>query len=280
MIQRRMDTLACAFAIALLASVPAPAQKSRSEAGPVSRLSIGDTFQLRSQVLHETRRINVYLPASYNDSSQRLPVLYMPDGGLAEDFLHIAGLLQVSAANGTMRPFVLVGIENTQRRRDLTGPTTIAEDKAIAPRVGGSDAFRRFIRTELMPAVRQRYRTTAETAIIGESLAGLFVVETFFLEPDLFDSYAAIDPSLWWNGGQLVREAQTRLAGGLPRAKALYLAASRDDRDGRTQQMAGVLTEKAPANLRWHYDAMPEETHATIYHPAALRAVRLLFPPK
>lgn len=70
------------------------------------------------------------------------PVLYMPDGGIEEDFLHVAGLVQVSVGNGTMRPFILVGIENTARRRDLTGLTTRAEDKKIAPKVGGSAAFR------------------------------------------------------------------------------------------------------------------------------------------
>ena len=245
----RHETLACAVAIALLLSIPTPAQKARSHAGPVSRLSVGDTFLLRSDVLHETRRINVYLPPAYADSPQGLPVLYMPDGGLAEDFLHVAGLLQVSTANGTMRPFMLVGIENTQRRRDLTGPTDSAEDKKIAPQVGGSEAFRRFIRSELMPAVRQRYRTTAETAIMGESLAGLFVVETLFLQPDLFDSYVAIDPSLWWNSARLVAEADARFAGGLPRAKALFLAASRDDRDrrsGATCRRAGAKSAGEP----------------------------------
>src|SRR5262245_8520287 len=111
----------------------------------------------------------------------------MLDGGIKEDFLHIAGLVQVSVGNGTMRPFLLVGIENTQRRRDMTGPTENPEDKKIAPRVGGSAAFRAFIRQELMPQVKSRYRTTGETAIVGESLAGLFVVETLLTEPDLFD---------------------------------------------------------------------------------------------
>ncbi len=72
------------------------------------------------------------------ESDLRVPVLYMPDGGIAEDFLHVAGLVQVSVGNGTMRPFLLVGIENTERRRDMTGPTDNAEDKKIAPRVGGS----------------------------------------------------------------------------------------------------------------------------------------------
>jgi predicted alpha/beta superfamily hydrolase len=131
-----------------------------------------------------------------------------------------------------------------------------------------------------MPAVGQRYRTNAERAIVGESLAGLFAVETFFLEPDLFDTYVAIDPSLWWNDARLVREAEGRLSHGLPRAKTLYLAASRDDRDRRTEQLAGVLSRKALPNLTWYYDAMPEEGHGTIYHPAALRAFRRVFGPR
>ncbi|HEX8328983.1 MAG TPA: alpha/beta hydrolase-fold protein [Hymenobacter sp.] len=143
----------------------------------------------------EKRRINVYLPDGYAESATlRLPVLYMPDGGIKEDFLHVAGLVQVLVGNGTMRPFILVGIENTERRRDLTGPTTNEEDKKIAPRVGGATAYRAFIRNELMPEVKQRYRTTDETAIVGESLAGLFVVETLLLEPTLFDTYLAFRP--------------------------------------------------------------------------------------
>ena len=34
---------------------------------------------------------------------------------------------------------------------------------------------------------------------------------------------------------------------------------------------------RAPSGLAWQYVPMPEETHATIYHPAALRAFRALF---
>lgn len=244
-----------------------------SDAAPVV---IGETFTIESQVLGETRTINVYLPAPYNaDSAARLPVLYMPDGGIGEDFLHVAGLVQVSVGNGTMRPFILVGIENTARRRDLTGPTTVASDSQIAPVVGGSAAFRTFIRTELMPAIGSRYRTTGETAIVGESLAGLFIVETLLLEPELFDTYIAFDPSLWWNDGALVSYAKERMSG--MAGRTLYLAASRDDVDSLTQRLAGLLEAGAPASVRWHYRPMPEEWHATIYHPAALGAFRWAF---
>ena len=243
-------------------------------------LVIGETFTVNSRVLNETRRINVYLPPAYTASAgARLPVLYMPDGGIAEDFLHVAGLVQVSVGNGTMRPFVLVGIENTERRRDMTGPTENENDKKIAPRVGGSQAFRRFIREELMPQVKRRYRTTDETAVVGESLAGLFVVETLLLEPDLFDTYIAFDPSLWWNNQALVGAAGGRLRARPKLSKTLYLASSSEDRGDATRRFADMLLRHAPAGLRWRYEQMPDERHSTIYHPAALKAFREVFKP-
>jgi predicted alpha/beta superfamily hydrolase len=243
-------------------------------------LTIGETFSINSKRLNEKRRINVYLPPGYAESANaRLPVLYMLDGGVAEDFLHVAGLVQVSVGNETMRPFILVGIENTQRRRDLTGPTEVAEDKKIAAKVGGSEAFRAFVRDELMPEVKARYRTTKEAAIVGESLAGLFVVETFLLEPELFDTYIAFDPSLWWNNGKLVKDAGAKLRAQPKLGKVLYLASSSEDRDDVTQKFADVLKKDAPAGVRWHHEKMPEEKHATIYHPAALKAFRAVLKP-
>jgi predicted alpha/beta superfamily hydrolase len=269
-------------AAVLLAALLIPTLGARpSAADKPAPLVIGETFTLDSKILNETRRINVYMPPGYAESTDaRLPVLYMPDGGMAEDFLHVAGLVQVSVGNGTMRPHLLVGIENTQRRRDMTGPTENDEDKKIAPRVGGSEAFRRFIRDELMPQVRARYRTTGETAIVGESLAGLFVVETFLLEPEMFDTYIAFDPSLWWNKRKLVADAARRLAARPGLKKTLYFASS-DEKEivEDAQRFAEVLGKHAPPGLRWHYEKMPDEKHSTIYHPAALKAFRALFRP-
>jgi hypothetical protein len=246
-----------------------------------SPLVIGETFTIDSGILGEKRLINVYMPPGYKESAAaRFPVLYMPDGGIAEDFLHVAGLVQVSVGNETMRPFLLVGIENTERRRDMTGPTENENDKKIAKRVGGSAAFRNFIRNELMPQIKIRYRTTAETAIVGESLAGLFVVETFLLEPDLFDTYIAFDPSLWWNNQKLVNDAAGRLRSRPKLAKNLYFANSSEEAvESVAQKFAEILGKNAPSGVRWHFEKMPDEKHSTIYHPAALKAFRTVFKP-
>jgi predicted alpha/beta superfamily hydrolase len=269
--------LRAAFTAALLGIVALAARPAR--AADASPLVIGETFQLPSKILGETRRINVYMPPGYAGSNERVPVLYMPDGGIGEDFLHIAGLVEVLAGDGSMRPFLLVGIENTERRRDLTGPTANAKDRTIAPHVGGSGAFRAFIRDELMPQIRRRYRTTDETAIVGESLAGLFVVETFLLEPGLFDTYVAIDPSLWWNDHKLVDGAAARLRAFPDRPKTLYFAISSEGPADVARHFAQILRVDAPASVHWHYEPMPEEKHATIYHPAALKAFRRVFAP-
>jgi len=251
-------------------------------ADPTASLVIGDTFTIDSKALGETRRINVYLPPGYRESpASRVPVLYMPDGGIGEDFLHIAGLVQISVSSGTMRPFLLVGIENTQRRRDMTGPTVNEDDKKIAPQVGGSLAFRKFIRNELMPEIRVRYRTTGETAIVGESLAGLFAVETFLVEPDLFDTYIAIDPSLWWNNENLLNGAAEKLRARPTLEKSLYFVSSGEKGIAAiTQRFARILTTDAPSTVRWQYESMPDEKHSTIYHPAALKAFRVVFKPR
>jgi hypothetical protein len=277
-----MKCICRATALIMLASSSAVAQTGSDAGIDATPLTIGETFTMQSAILGEARRINVYAPPGYAESTDmRLPVLYMPDGGIREDFLHVAGLIQVSVGNGTMRPFLLVGIENTQRRRDLTGPTANARDSTIAPNVGGSAAFRSFLRSELMPLIDARYRTTAETGIVGESLAGLFVVETFFLEPDLFDTYIAFDPSLWWNDAHLVSSAVERLASDAHQGRTLYLASSGEPELAElTRRLAGLLEQHAGAGVEWNYHAMPDETHATIYHPAALRAFRELFAPR
>jgi predicted alpha/beta superfamily hydrolase len=273
----RIVLLVVAFVLVVLN----PGVSARGVEKTASPLVMGETFTIDSKILGETRRINVYLPPGYNESpSTRLPVLYMPDGGMAEDFLHVAGLVQVCVGNGTMRPFLLVGIENTQRRRDLTGPTENPEDKQIAPRVGGSAAFRAFIRQELMAQVKARYRTTNETAIVGESLAGLFVLETFLKESDLFDTYIAFDPSLWWNNQKLLDGAVEDLRERTKPAKTLYFASSDQKQLAEiTQRFADVLAKNAAPSIRWHYEKMPDKKHSTIFHPAALKAFRAVFKP-
>ena len=66
-------------------------------------------------------------------------------------------------------------------------------------------------------------------AVVGESLAGLFILETFFEEPQLFGTYIALSPTLWWNAQALVRGADARLRAQPRLTGTLYLATAGDD---------------------------------------------------
>lgn len=242
-------------------------------------LVIGDTFTMHSEILDELRRINVFTPTVFGESIDGpLPVLYMPDGGMDEDFLHIAGLLQVLVSNGSMRPFLLVGIENTERRRDMTGPSEDPEDQAMAQQIGGAAVFRTFIRDELFAEIERRYSIAKERAIIGESLAGLFVIETLLHEPGMFDKYIAVDPSVWWNLYALNETAAALLEHEQAEGRRLFVAASGEASGAEGFQKFMAAIDKQSSRVDLVYSPMPEETHASLYHPAALKALRVMFP--
>ena len=240
-----------------------------------------DSFTVQSAVMHEARRINVYTPPGYDAAGAvRYTVLYMPDGGVQEDFPHVTATVDSAIRAGQMRPVIVVGIENTERRRDMTGPTEVDDDRKIAPRVGGSAAFRAFIATELMPEVARRYRVNGERGIVGESLAGLFIVETFFEQPELFDTYVALSPSLWWNHDALVRTAAERLRAHPNLRASLFLSAANEEGIApETAQLADILRANAPPGLTWKYEPRPDLEHSTIYRAMAPSVLRAAFPP-
>lgn len=233
------------------------------------------TFALFSKILDEPRVINVWTPPGFTGSRDSMFFLYMPDGGMAEDFPHVAETVAQLVAAKEIPPVILIGIENTQRRRDLTPPTDVAADKEIAPVVGGSAKFRAFIQEELFPEIARRYPAPGRKGIIGESLAGLFIMETFLLQPELFDAYIALDPSLWWNRHKLVRHAGDDLKTFPKSIKRLYLAASNTkDIKTHTAALAKVLKLHVLQQLTWTYNYEPREKHNTIYRAVKEKALR------
>lgn len=239
------------------------------------------TFKIESKKVNETRTICVWLPDEYAESDKRYPVLYMPDGGIKEDFPHIANTLAKLVSNKSISAFILVGIENTQRRRDLTGPSEVESDATIAPLTDGASKFRSFIANELFAEIDRRYRTTRQRAIIGESAAGLFVVETMLLEPTMFDFYIAMDPAIYWNDSYLVRSAKEHLAK-FPKddIRFWFAGSNATDISSNTKKLAVILKQAAPQSLTWKYSDKPLEKHSTIFRATKESALKWTLNPQ
>lgn len=255
---------------------PAAAQAVR-EPTPIV---IGQSFVIASGVMGQDREINVWLPPGYHDSARAYPVLYLLDGGVNQDFHHITGLAQLGTIVGTTTDFIVVGVATKDRRNELA--FTAEHDPGLIadyPTHGQSGRFRRFIADEVMPFINAAYRTDGDDAVMGESLAGLFVVETFLRQPTLFDRYIAISPSLWWDKGALADEAPALLAAQPPTGTILWLSVA--DEGGEMQASIDKLRTALDTVTGYIsiYSARPHETHATIYHPAALDALRALYAP-
>lgn len=244
---------------------------------------IGQSYRIKSRVLGGTRVINVQLPDHYADGGT-FPVLFLLDGGEAEDFEHIAGLARINAAYGQGQEMIVVGIEGVDRRHDLTTPSSIAADLKAAPTSGGAAAYREFLNRELKPWVDAQFRTNGRTALIGESLAGLFVLETFADQPDSFSDYISVSPSLWWSNGRIMRRVREALASRSYAGKRIWIAydipappadaAAKDRR--RQHELEHAFRAASPRGLAWTV-VHSREGHGTIYHRAAVEAFRALY---
>lgn len=235
-------------------------------------ITIGETREL-TYADGDSRQINVYLPDGYGEATRRYPVLYVIDGGLSQDFLHVAGTAALNAIWGRSLPVIVVGIETKDRRAELIGSAGTAEQHKQYPTAGQSARFRAFLRERVKPLVEANYRTNGEDGVIGESLAGLFIVEAWLREPNLFDRYAAIDASLWWEDGALSNEAGSLLAAKQPRGN-LFLTYSNEGRD--TSEAADRVAAAATSLVC--LSARPDLTHATAYHVLSPQALQFLFP--
>ena len=183
-------------------------QQIEEETSQNQPFSIGEIAQLHSDILGEDRTLNIYLPNDYSpDSAKTYPVIYLLDGSADEDFIHIAGLVQFASFPWIqiVPESIVVGISNVDRKRDFTYPTRNEKDKKDFPTTGGSANFINFIGNELQPYIQENYRVNDTKTIIGQSLGGLLATEVLFKEPDLFDNYIIVSPSLWWDDESLLQ---------------------------------------------------------------------------
>jgi uncharacterized protein len=241
---------------------------------------IGDSHVLQSEILGEARQINVWYPQGYAEEPRPLTTVYLVDGALDQDFQHIAGLGHLGALSWTFEPLLIVGIQTKTRITELTSAPTDERYVAEFPEAGESARFRAFIEQEVIPFIEESYTVGPRKALVGESLAGLFVAETFLTAPDLFDDYVAVSPSLWWDDRAMVRRAPELLQAQDPGPRHLYLTMADEGgtmRDGLDMLLAALRSD-APAELEWTFtDRSTTHSHSTILHPAVLEAFRWLY---
>lgn len=270
-----LKVLAICFLLLLSPSTWSQIELKLNTSNPIT---IGETFELKSDILAESRILNIYLPPSYTtEANKSYPVIYLLDGSIDEDFIHIAGLLQFGSFSwiNMVPESIIVGIANTDRKKDFTYPSTNKQDNKDLPTSGKSATFIQFIEKELQPYITANYKTSGAKTLIGQSLGGLLATEILFKKPNLFDNYIIVSPSLWWdNESLLVVQPVTYTS-----KKSIYIAVGKEGEI--MERTAKTLYEKLNRvkkdNTTIFYSFFEKQNHGDTLHLAVYDAFEKLF---
>jgi len=267
---KKLISIGCTFSLFVFNVFAQP--PSRQNYTTPFVLGVIDTIY--STELHEIRRLNIYLPEDYSSDST-YPVIYLLDGSANEDFIHIAGLVQFCNFPwvNILPKSIVVGIENVDRKRDFTFPTTIVADKKDFPTTGYSKKFIAFIENELQPFIQTNYKTNYDRMLIGQSLGGLLASEILYTKPQLFSKYLIVSPSLWWDNESLLKQKPLLLSASSNISAEVFIAVGKegDVMENDAKQLVTILKNSNQKNVRVHFQYFSEENHATIFHNAVYK---------
>lgn len=245
-----------------------------------SPLTIGEVIHFKSKILSESRTLNVYLPDGYSvKDTLKYPVIYVLDGGMEEDFIDVVRVVQFYNSQMGMPKSIVVGIANTDRKRDFTYPTTDRKLQKDYPTTGGSRKFIGFLESEVQPYISDNYATTKEKTLIGQSLGGLLATEILLKTPHLFDQYIIVSPSLWWDNETLLKEAKMMMDAQQKINANVYIAVGKegDLLEGEAKRLAELLKNSGKANLNVEFLFLPNENPKTILHQGVMDSFKLMY---
>ncbi len=250
-----------------------------AQTGNVKPLTIGEIRTIKSKILNEDRTVNIYLPQNFN-KTKSYPVIYLLDGSMNEDFIHVTGLVQFFNQMYSMPETIVVGIANVDRKRDFTFHTDLKDLQKDYPTTGHSDKFIGFLEKELKPYIESQFKTK-DKYLFGQSLGGLLATEILLKKPEMFNNYFIISPSLWWDDESLLKQANQLLAKTPDTKKFIYVSVGKGEHPVMikdAEDFYDVLKKSDKKNWTVEYKMMETDNHATILHRSLYEGLVKLFP--
>lgn len=156
---------------------------------------VTDTIVYKSTHLNRDVRVDVYLPAGFNNYDN-LPLLLVNDG---QDLvtMQYANIINELALYGKISPIITAAIHCSTDRKNEYGTAKILDYKGRGAR---ASLYTSFIMQELIPDIRKKYKikSFSEKCFAGFSLGGLSAIDIVWNNPSEFSKVGVFSGSLWW----------------------------------------------------------------------------------
>jgi len=237
-------------------------------------VNTGISFTLHSKALDEDRTIMIGLPDGYEKSTKKYPVFYLLDGQWGFDFTKQMIDWVSRTRYGFMPEMILVSLYTggDNRTRDLT-PTKDRNNKTG----GGGDKLYNFIKDEVVPFVDKNYRTYNYRVLGGTSFGGVFVVNAFHRDPQFFNGYISLSPSMWWDNNILLDRTKDLLIKNPTIQNRLYISVANEGLGMGVDSLASILKNFAPKSLVWKFDKLLDEVHETVSYKGYWDGLKFAF---
>ncbi|MFV1979527.1 MAG: alpha/beta hydrolase-fold protein [Rhodothermia bacterium] len=147
------------------------------------------TINITSNILSNSRVMQVYTPASYNAApADSFPVIYFHDGSDYTNLANAKVVLDNLIARERIVPIIAVFVTPVDRNNEYAFTKT--------------KQYERFVIEEAMPLIDSEFRTMKRPemrAMSGPSFGGLITTQICYNKPDVFGLCAVISPSYWAN---------------------------------------------------------------------------------
>jgi hypothetical protein len=232
-------------------------------------LLIGETHEIESSILGETRTYLIDKPSDYDLSEDAYPIVVLLDG--ETQFRHVSSTAALLAENDRIPEVLVVGVVNTDRRRDMNPPDPGYDDSR-------AERFLGFIADELLPQVEREYRTRPHRVLIGHSSAGIFGVYSLLRSPDAFDGLVLIAPS-FGDHRSIVTEVRPFLNAHQDLQKDIFVTMANEGgrQLGGAWELSAILEEEAPAGVRWEFRRYPDEDHGSVPLPSVYDGLQAMY---
>lgn len=166
-------------------------------------LARSQVIKFPSEATALEHRLVVVLPPSYEKSPERTyPTLYFLDAYWDAPLVYAT--LGNLSYDRVVPEMIMVGLslpESTEigPYRDRFFSPTQKSDKAAS---GQADKLRKMLAHEVIPFVEAHYRARPEhsaRALAGQSMGGLFTVDTMLQKTSAFSRFIAINPAVAWD---------------------------------------------------------------------------------